>query len=116
MIAARSPIYLSHAPTPKIKDFALLAALEAGIRGTLLSVMPVYIYRAFPDAVEVSHIYFLVGLASLCCGLMVPWMSRFIPRRWMFTLAGCCYLVGLSLALTQVPVLMACALLANAVG
>lgn len=116
MIAPRSPIYLSHAPTPKIKDFALLAALEAGIRGTLLSVMPVYIYRAFPNAAEVSHIYFLVGLASLCCGLMVPWLSQMIPRRWMFTLAGCCYLVGLALAITEIPTLMACALLVNAIG
>lgn len=116
MIAPRSPIYLSHTPTPKIRDFALLAALEAGIRGTLLSVMPVVIYRAFSDAVVVSHIYFLVGLASLCCGLMVPWLSRWIPRRWMFTLAGCAYLVGLSLALTGRPTLMAYALLVNAVG
>tara|TARA_R110002051_G_scaffold73684_2_gene133948 strand:+ start:162 stop:1370 length:1209 start_codon:yes stop_codon:yes gene_type:complete len=116
MIAPRSPIYLSHAPTPKIKDFALLAALEAGVRGTLLSVMPVVIYRGFSDAATVSHIYFLVGLASLFCGLMVPWMSRWVPRRWMFTLAGCAYLVGLSLASTGVPDLLAFALLINAVG
>lgn len=116
MLAPRSPIYLSHAPTPKIKDFALLAALEAGIRGTLLSVMPVVIYRAFSDVVVVSHIYFLVGIASLCCGLMVPWLSRWVPRRWMFTLAGFAYLIGLTLAMTGVPTLMACALFVNAVG
>ncbi len=116
MIAPRNPIYLSHAPTPKIKDFALLAAIEAGIRGTLLSAMPVAIYRAFSDAAVVSHIYLLVGIASLCCGLMVPWAARWIPRRWMLTLAACAYLVGLSLALTGNATLLACALMVNAFG
>ena len=116
MIAPRAPIYLTHAPTPRIKDFALLAALEAGIRGTLLSVMPVVIYRAFPDAAVVSHIYFLVGCASLFCGLMVPWLSQWMPRRWVFTLSGGAYLCGLTLALTGQPSAMAAALLINAVG
>jgi hypothetical protein len=52
-------------------------------------------YRAFGDAALVSKLYFLVGLASLLAGLLVPWLTRFLPRRWMYTtgvglaLAGC---------------------------
>lgn len=116
MFTPRTPIYLSHAPTPRVEHFALLAALEAGVRGTLLSVMPLVIYRAFGDAAVVSGIYLAVGLASLLCGLMVPWMTRFVARRWMFTLSGLLYLGGMALALSGVPTLKAAALLVNAVG
>ncbi|MBI1418643.1 MAG: MFS transporter [Limimaricola sp.] len=116
MFTPRTPIYLSHAPTPRVEDFALLAALEAGIRGILLSVMPLVIYRSFGDAETVSHIYFAVGIASLCCGLMVPWATRFIPRRWMLTLAGVLYFCGMMLAIFGTPHMKALALLTNAVG
>ena len=116
MIAPRSPIYLTHAPTPRIRDFALLAALEAGIRGTLLSVMPLVIYRAFGDAGVVSRIYFAVGIGSLICGLMVPFLSRWMARRWIMTLSGGLYLLGMALALTGVPHLKAAALMVNAVA
>jgi len=116
MIAPRAPLYLSHAPTPRVQDFALLSSLEAGIRGILLSVMPLVIYRAFGDAALVSGIYFTVGILSLICGMMVPFLTRFIARRWMFTLAGVLYLCGMALALTGVPHLKAAALMVNAVG
>ncbi|NCT11293.1 MAG: MFS transporter [Rhodobacterales bacterium] len=116
MIAPRAPLYLSHAPTPRVQDFALLSSLEAGIRGILLSVMPLVIFRAFGDAALVSGIYFTVGILSLICGMMVPFLTRFIARRWMFTLAGVLYLCGMALALTGVPHLKAAALMVNAVG
>ena len=116
MFTPRTPLYLSHAPTPRVEHFALLAGIEAGVRGIILSVMPLAIYRAFGDAGVVSGIYFAVGIASLFCGLMVPYMTRFIPRRWMFTLGGCLYLIGMALALTGDPVLKAAALMVNAFG
>jgi MFS transporter, ACDE family, multidrug resistance protein len=116
MYTPRTPLYLSHSPTPRVEHFALLAALEAGVRGTLLSVMPLVIYRAFGDAALVSGIYLAVGVASLGCGLMVPWMTRWVARRWMFTLGGVLYLVGMVLALSGLPAFMALALLVNAVG
>ena len=40
----RIPIYPRHAPTPRITGFALLTAVEAGIRGVLISVMPLAVY------------------------------------------------------------------------
>lgn len=87
------PEWLRHAPVPSIRGFAMLSALEAMIRGFLVSVFPLAMYRAFGDAALVSKLYFLVGLASLVAGLLVPWLTRYLPRRWMYT-AG----VGLSLA------------------
>ncbi len=116
MIAPRAPLYLTHAPVPRVEDFALLSALEAGVRGILLSVMPLVIYRAYGDAAKVSQIYFLVGIASLFCGLMVPWLTRWIARRWMFTIAGSLYLVGSSVAIFGPTEFKALALLTNAVG
>jgi MFS transporter, ACDE family, multidrug resistance protein len=116
MIAPRSPVYLSHAPTPRVEHFALLAALEAGFRGILMSVMPLVIYRAFGDGAAVSGVYLVAGLGSLLCGLMVPYASRLVPRRWLFTLAGALYVIGVSLVMTGVPVLKAAGLMVNAIG
>jgi MFS transporter, ACDE family, multidrug resistance protein len=116
MFTPRSPLYLSHAPTPKVEHFALIAALEAGVRGTLLSVMPLVMYRAYQDESIVSGVYLAVGIVSLIFGLMVPWAGRFVPRRWLFTLSGGLYIVGLSFALTGDKTAVAAALLINAVG
>lgn len=116
MFTPRSPLYLSHAPTPKVEDFALIAALEAGVRGTLLSVMPLVMYRAYQDPTIVSGVYLAVGITSLICGLMVPWASRYVPRRWLFTLSGALYVLGMTLALTGDRTAVATALLVNAVA
>lgn len=89
------PEWLRHAPVPSIRGFAVLSALEAMIRGFLVSVYPLAMYRAFGDAALVSRLYFLIGLVSLMAGLLVPWLTRYLPRRWMYTtgvglaLAGC---------------------------
>ncbi|WP_341224158.1 MFS transporter [Loktanella salsilacus] len=116
MIAPRAPLYLTHAPTPKISDFARLAALEACIRATLLSVMPLVIYRAYGDAAVVSRIYLCVGIGSMFFGLMVPFAARYIPRRWMLTLACGFYLAGIMMALFGGAQGKALVLLFNAVG
>ena len=116
MFNPRTPIYLSHAPIPSVTHFALIAALEAGVRGTLLSTMPLVILRGFGDTQSSSLIYFCVGVLSLLAGLMVPFANRYVPRRWMMTVAGGLYLVGMVLAVAGRPWLMAAALLVNAVG
>ncbi len=87
------PEWLRHSPTPSVRGFAVLSALEAMIRGFLVSVYPLAMYRAFGDAALVSKLYFLIGLLSLAAGLLVPWLTRFLPRRWMYT-------AGVGLALT----------------
>ena len=87
------PEWLRHSPTPSARGFAVLSALEAMIRGFLVSVFPLAMYRAFGDAAVVSGLYFLIGVLSLVAGLLVPWLTRFLPRRWMYTVG-----VGLALA------------------
>ena len=110
------PLFLRHSPTPRVEAFALLAGLEAGVRGILISVMPLALYEAVQDASIVSRTYFLIGLASLLWGLMVPWATRQIPRRWMYTLGTLLYLGGMVLALTGHPVAIAFAILVNALA
>ena len=112
------PLFLRHSPTPRIESFAILAGLEAAVRGVLISVMPLAMYDALGDAGVVSRVYFLVGLASMVWGLMVPWATRFLPRRWMYSLGCGLYLLGMSLAVqggaTAVPLALLAMALATA--
>lgn len=89
------PVFLRHAPTPGVRGFALLAGIEASLRGMLVSVWPLAMYQSLAEnAGRVSLAYFIVGIASLLWGLMVPWISRTIPRRWVYTLGCAFYLVS----------------------
>ena len=116
MISARAPIYLSHSPTPSVQGFALLAGMDAAVRGTLISVMPLVVYRALGDAAIVSRVYFFVGIVALICGLLVPWLSRFVPRRWLFTIGSSFYLLGMVLAIFGGATGIAAALFVNAIA
>ncbi len=101
---------------PKLQHFALLAGLEAAVRGSLISVMPLVVHDAMGTTQGSSKVYFLVGIVSLIWGLMVPWANRFIPRRWMYT-GGCSlYFVGMALALVGTPLSVALALLCNSMA
>lgn len=113
MINRHIPIYLKYAPTPSVWGFAVLAGLEACVRGMLISVMPLAVYRAFADAAVVSKIYFAVGVVSLLVGLMVPWLNRFVARRWMYSIGVAFYVLGAVLALIGGPTAISLALLAN---
>ena len=79
------PEWLRHSPTPDVGSFAVLAGWESAARGVLISTFPLVVYKALGDAETVSEIYFIVGLISLAAGLLVPWISRFIPRRFLYT-------------------------------
>jgi ACDE family multidrug resistance protein len=93
------PLELTHPRVPKLQHFALLAGLEAAVRGALVSVMPLVVLEAMGNAAGSSKMYFWVGLISMIWGLMVPWANRLVPRRWMYT-GGCLlYLVAMALAL-----------------
>ena len=102
--------------TPKLQHFAVLIGLEAAVRGSLISVMPLVVRDAMGSTQDASKIYFLAGLVSLFWGLMVPWANRYIPRRWMYT-GGCMlYFVGMSLALLGTPTAAALSLICNAMA
>lgn len=108
------PTLLRHSPVPKVHHFALLAGLDASVRGMLISVMPLTVYDALGSAESVSQVYFIAGLASLCLGLMVPWATRYIPRRWMYTIGTLLYMLGAALAVHGSSVTVPLALMANA--
>ncbi len=101
--------------SPGVRSFAALSGIEAVVRGTTLSVYPVLLYRAFGDAAVVSQIYFVVGLISLTAGLMVPVLTRHVPRRWVYSLGVSLYLLSAALGIIGGP-LTAAALLFNAMG
>lgn len=94
MYGNRNPSVVYHAPIPGVKAFAMLSALESASRGILVSVLPIAMYRVFSDAKVVSEVYFLIGVLSLVVALSVPWMSRFIPRRWLYTIAITTLIIG----------------------
>ncbi|MDQ2066418.1 MFS transporter [Xinfangfangia sp. CPCC 101601] len=93
------PLDLKHTPTPKIEHLALLAGLEAAVRGVMVSVWPIYLYHMLGSAQEVSVAYLIAGIISLVTGLMVPWLTAFVPRRWMYTLGCSMFLLGAAFAM-----------------
>jgi len=94
MYGNRNPTVVHHTPVPGVKAFAMLSALESAARGILVSVLPIAMYRVFADAKVVSEVYFLIGVLSFITALAVPWMSRFIPRRWLYTIATTALIIG----------------------
>lgn len=110
------PLVLNHAPAPKIRHFALLAGLEAAVRGALISAMPLAVRDVMGSTAGSSEVYFAVGVVSMLWGLMVPWANRWIPRRWMYT-GGCClYLLGMALAVLGTAWSVPLGLLASAMA
>lgn len=94
MFQRRIPDWLRHAPNPGLRGFALLAALDSAARGILVSVLPLSMYHAYTDAQLISAIYLGIGICSLAAGLMIPWLMRFIPRRWTYTIGAGLYIVA----------------------
>lgn len=106
MFERRIPEWLRHAPVPGVRGFAIISGAEAAARGLLISVMPIAMYRALEDPESVSEIYFLVGIASLLMGLLVPMLVRLVPRRFVFTFGACLIILGPLLASRGGPILV----------
>jgi len=113
MLQRRIPLWLRHAPTPSVRGVALLAGTEAIVRGILISVFPILMYRAFGDASLVSQIFFVFGGLSMIWGLLVPWLIRFVPRRWLYTLGVVGYMGSALLAAVGEGHAIAIALMIN---
>lgn len=94
MLERRIPEWLRHAPAPSVRGFAMLCGFEAIARGILISVFPIAVYKALKDAALVSEIYFIIGIVSLITGLMVPFVSRFVPRRWIYIVGILMFISG----------------------
>lgn len=100
----RIPEWLRHAPAPSVRGFAVLAGAEAVARGILISVFPIVMYNALGDARAVSGVYFTVGLVSLLIGLLVPYLIRFIPRWWIYTVGALMFVGGAGVAIIDHPI------------
>ena len=97
------PLFLRHASTPRLEHFAILAGIEASVRGILISTIPLAVYDAFGSAKDLSTVYLIAGLVTLVWGLMVPRLTQIWPRRWVYT-GGCLlYLVAMALFLLETP-------------
>ncbi len=91
------PLDLKHFPPPKIQHFALLAGLEAAVRGILIATIPLAVYDAFGSAQNLSRVYLIAGVVTLIWGLLVPRLTTIWPRRWVYS-AGCVlYLIAMVL-------------------
>lgn len=97
MFQRRIPELLRHTPVPSARGFAVLAGTEAVTRGMLISVFPIVMYRAYQDSSLVSEIYFAIGVLSMLWGLMVPWLVRYVPRRWLYTAGALSYVLSAGL-------------------
>lgn len=105
MIGRYIPTLLRHAPVPGVQGFALLAGIEAAVRGILVSVWPLVIYEALGDAEGVSQLYFLAGILSFSFGMLMPWLGRFIARRWLYSMGMAFYILGPLCAIVGGPIL-----------
>ena len=102
MLERAIPEWLRHPPAgvaraPTARAFAALSGIEALIRGTLLSVLPLALYTQLGEARTVSAVYLAVGVTSLLFGLLLPWVNRLIPRRWLYTIGAGAYVIGCGL-------------------
>jgi hypothetical protein len=105
MIGRYIPTFLRHAPVPGVQGFALLAGIEATVRGILVSVWPLVIYKALGDAERVSQLYFYAGILSFSYGMLLPWIGRYVARRWLYTIGMVFYVAGPGAAILGGPVL-----------
>jgi MFS transporter, ACDE family, multidrug resistance protein len=110
------PFPLIPRPLPGVRDFALLAGLDAAVRGTLISAMPLSVYAAMGSAGLTSKVYLLAGIVALTFGLLVPAVTRVLPRRWTYTMGCVFYMTGMALAIQGSPVAIGLALALNAVA
>ena len=99
MIPRHIAHWVRHAPGPSLHRFAALAAFDGAARAIVLSVYPLVTYRVLGDPALVSQVYFAAGLVALAAALMTPWLLRFIPRRWMFSLGVSLYFASTALAI-----------------
>ena len=113
MALSHHSLPLVPARAPKVQHFAILAGLEAAVRGVLISSMPLSVYTALGSAEATSAAYFVAGIVALIWGLMVPWATRRVPRRWMYSTGCCLYLIGMALAISGVPQLTVLAVICN---
>ena len=100
----RHPVWLSMAPGQAAWAFATLFLIESVARASVSTVLPLHAYDLLKDKGQVSLAYTGVALAALVLSFAIPYMIRFLSRRWSYTIgAGLLALCGLLLATDTIP-------------
>jgi MFS family permease len=102
---------VGHPTAPKLQHFAILTALDALVRGTLISTIPIAAYDAFGSAQGLSTVYLVAGILTLIWGLLVPRMTQIWPRRWVYALGCVLYLLAMGLFAAGTPITVQVAIL-----
>ena len=109
------PHFLRRTATPGVHAFALIGGIEAVVRGIMLSVYPLLMYRAWGDAIVVSKWFFAVGVVSLLTGLCVPMLARHLSRRRVYSFGVLLFVVSAGFGIASGKFTTA-ALLCHAMG
>ena len=94
----RHPVWVTRAARPGATVFAVLFTLESLARATLVTVIPLQAFELFGSARNVSILATLVGVSGLVGSFSIPFLIRWLRRRWVYTL-GAVLLAGAALLL-----------------
>ncbi len=80
------PSWLHDLGRPGPTAFLALFLLEAAARTLLIAVVPLQALDILGNAQDVSLLYFGASIAGLTTSLAIPWLTRRLRRRGVFTL------------------------------
>ena len=110
------PVWFSDVGRRKRWIFAGLFFLHAVPQTILLTVVPLQAHLLLGNARNVSILYFGIGLAGLPGRLGIPWLTRAVPRRNVFSLGAVCLIAGASLLSADAAVPFIAGMAVNAFG
>lgn len=84
----RHPVWISTTPGQAAWAFALLFFVESMARASVATVLPLHAYALFGDKETVSLAYTSVALVALILSFAIPYMIRFLSRRWSYTVGA----------------------------
>ena len=84
----RHPVWISTAPGQAAWAFAMLFFVESLARASVATVLPLHAYALFGSKETVSWVYTSVAFFALTVSFAIPFMIRFLSRRWSYTVGA----------------------------
>ncbi len=112
----RHPVWLRSVTRPGAESFALVFAIESLSRSIISSVIPVQLLSVLGETQHVSAMYFGASCVGLLASLFLPLVVGVIPRRWVYSLGACCFVVAALLLMLDDELSLALGMLARVVG
>ena len=97
----QAALWISALTRRKAAAFAGLFFLSSVAQTILLTVVPLEALRLLGGARAVSLLYLGVSIAGLMGRLGIPWLTRLIRRRWVFTLGTLALVAAAALLATE---------------